>query len=321
MKKIKAQLFAAAVTVMVAFLGLASSTYAWYVTQNTVEATTSTISAQAEGAVLQINTGKTTVSTAGAAATYTISEAISPSSTNDLINWFVPENWTENLAKVKTYTKVSLIVDGSGDKDGKYNLGGVDYYAYALGTYTISTIPSTGLADVYFDGSVTGGPIQVTRAGETGIASDKVAASLRVGITIDDRSGSGETLIAVYSPNEPVGKGNDENYDGDPASTNGWRVVKDLGATSNTTTDATYRHLSGNGIGTPAWALTKDSDGQYITPTASHIQLADDVDQNGVIMRVYVWMEGTDADCLGTIVSGDDSFYNVSVYLVGLTVD
>ena len=36
-------------------------------------------------------------------------------------------------------------------------------------------------------------------------------------------------------------------------------------------------------------------------------------------MKVYVWMEGTDADCLGSIVTGDDSLYNVSVRLVGLS--
>ena len=56
--QLKRQLFGAILSVAVSFVALSSSTYAWYVSNKTVQGNTSTISAQADGAVLQINAGK-----------------------------------------------------------------------------------------------------------------------------------------------------------------------------------------------------------------------------------------------------------------------
>ena len=53
-KKLKKELAAAAVSVMIAAVSLTSATYAWYVANNTVKATTSTISASTNGFILQI---------------------------------------------------------------------------------------------------------------------------------------------------------------------------------------------------------------------------------------------------------------------------
>ena len=44
--------------VLVAAIALGSSTYVWYVTNNTVEATTTNISATTNGFILQIATAK-----------------------------------------------------------------------------------------------------------------------------------------------------------------------------------------------------------------------------------------------------------------------
>ena len=311
--KLRRQLLGAVLSVTVSFLALSASTYAWFVSQDTVRGTTSSISASADGAVLQINAGKVADHDEDAATVaVTDGHGITPASTEDLANWYIPASWTANLAGVSSYQRVSLSSVG-GEKDGTYVLGGKTYYAYALGTYTIFAVKNTGHADVYFDGSVEGGPIQVTRTGQTGNVTDQVAASMRVGITIDDRT-NGEQLVAVYAPAEPSGAGNDVNYEGSNPS-NGWRCVKGGGAESNTTKDAPYRRISGNG----SWALSK-VDGIYADPTEAQIKVAENVDYNGVIMRVYIWMEGTDADCLGSIVTGDESLYNVTVHLVGLTV-
>ena len=297
-KKLKLQLFGAILSVCVALVSLSVTTYAWYVSNRTVQGTTSTISAAADGAVLQINVGKV-ADHDGDAATVAITagHGISPASTENLTDWYIPASWTANLAEVSSYKKVTLTVDAHGEKDGTYTIGGKDYYAYAVGTYTLFAVKNTGHADVYFDGAAAGGAIQVTRSGESGAVTDKVAASLRVGITIND------TLVVVYAPSEPVGAGNDVNYEGSNPS-NGWRVVKNAGATSSTTKDAEYKHISGTG--TQPWALAKVGD-IYATPTAEQIKVAENVDYDGVVMKVYVWMEGTDADCLGSIVTGDES--------------
>lgn len=312
-KSLQRQLFGALLSVCAAFAALASSTYAWFISNKTVQGTTSTISAAADGAVLQINAGKI-ADHDGDAATVAMTEGhgISPASSEDMVNWYVPASWTENLAKVSSYHRVTLETDANGDKDGTYKIGGTDYYAYAVGTYNIFSVKNTGYADVYFDGSAEGGPITVTRAGQTGTVSDKVAASMRVGITINDH------LVAVFAPAEPTGAGNDVNYEGSDPS-NGWRVVKGGGETSSTTKDAGYTHITGDGSGAAGWALCKNANGIYNDPTSSQMKIASSVDYNGVVMRVYVWMEGTDADCLGSVVSGDESLYDVSVRLVGLS--
>ena len=53
-KQLKKQLIASILSVAVAFVALASSTYAWYVSNNTVDATTSTIAAKTDNFVLQV---------------------------------------------------------------------------------------------------------------------------------------------------------------------------------------------------------------------------------------------------------------------------
>lgn len=57
-KRLKVQLVGAALTVVVSAVALSATTYAWFVTNSRVHATTSTISAQANGMVLQIAQGK-----------------------------------------------------------------------------------------------------------------------------------------------------------------------------------------------------------------------------------------------------------------------
>lgn len=54
MEQVKKELATAAVSAMVAAVSLTSATYAWYVVNNTVTATTSTISATTNGFILQI---------------------------------------------------------------------------------------------------------------------------------------------------------------------------------------------------------------------------------------------------------------------------
>ena len=65
-KSLKRQLMAAIAMVLVAAIALASSTYAWFVTNNKVDATTSTISAQSNAAFMKIkydNDGNQTATT------------------------------------------------------------------------------------------------------------------------------------------------------------------------------------------------------------------------------------------------------------------
>lgn len=314
-KQLKKQMAAAILSVCVAAIALSSSTYAWFISNKNVNGTTSSISATADGVVLQINAGDVADHDGDSATVAaTKGHAITPASSENMIDWYVPESWTANLAKVGTYQKVTLEADKNGKKDGTYLLGGKAYYAYVLSEFTLFAVKNTGHADVYFDGAAANGAIEVTRSDAEGNVTDKVAASMRVGIVINDRT-HGDQLIAVFAPTEPIGAENDVNYNSTDATT-GWRVVSGTGAVSNTTKKADYTHISGTDD--QKWTLRKEN-GTYVVPTAEQIKVASDVDWNGVIMKVYIWMEGTDSDCIASVVDGDEAEYDVTVHLVGLS--
>ena len=69
-KALKKQLAAAIAMVCVAAIALGSSTYAWFVSNNTVKGTTTNISAQSNAAFMVIDTGDTTTNS-GTEASYT----------------------------------------------------------------------------------------------------------------------------------------------------------------------------------------------------------------------------------------------------------
>lgn len=307
-KNLKRQLIAAILMVVVSAVALSSSTYAWFISNRTVKGTTSTISAISDDTVLQIVEGLTPDHGSGSTIVSVPGHPITPASTDDINTWYIPKQWIDSLTKVTAYKQPTFTVqDEYGVYDGKYNDGGKDYYAYNVKTFTLYTIKDTGSADVYLDADAEGGAIVVTRLvdGAQVPVTDKVAACLRVGIVIDD------VLKFVYAPVEPTGHGNDVFSINNNLT--GWTVVKD--ATS--TKVASYEHISGSDISD--WAINRVPGSKYYDPaTAGSHKIAENVDYNGVKFQIYVWMEGTDADCNGANITGDESEYSVSVHLAGV---
>ena len=306
-KKLKVQLVGAALTVVVSAVALSATTYAWFVSNSRVHATTSTISAQANGMVLQIVEGDTPDH---GSDTSTVASAtgheISPSSTNDAKNWYVPQGWQG--VNVSTYQKVDTSI--SGEAPGKYTIQGNDYYAFTAANYTLYTVANTGIADVYLDAN-NGSPITIAQHGGTRKWFDKIKGSLRVGIVIN-----GE-LRVVYAPTAPstIDTGNDV------IAVAGWSCV-DSESLSKVVTP-TYLHLSGadsldqNGDN---WGATKAGEA-YIKPSGNAQKVASNVDYNGTNMKVVVWMEGTDSDCQnmsGLDVGEGSPTFDVTVSLVGI---
>ena len=172
--KLKKELIAAVLSVTVAAVALGTSTYAWYATNNKVDGNTSTVSAMANGMVLQIVAGNTPIHGGN---TWTIAAGkgheISPASTDNIVDWYVPATWQGT--DVNTYSKPTL------DATGKYSVQKKDYYAYTVSEYTLYTINSTGLADVYLDNSTTSGPVTITPSeGASQEWYDKIKGSVRV---------------------------------------------------------------------------------------------------------------------------------------------
>lgn len=307
-KRLKVQLVGAALTVIVSAVALSATTYAWFAANNKVHATTSTISAQANGMVLQIAKDKN-VNHDGSDKQTTASSTgheISPSSTNDAQSWFVPKSWQG--------TDVSGYQKANTDAGGKYTLtSGTDsYYAYVAADYTLYTVTNTGIADVYLDGT---NPVTIKPSGNvTDEWFNKIKGSLRVGIVINDE------LKVVYAPVKPSAteSGNDVS------STIGWSCV----ASEGTTTQApTYAHVAGatlidqNG---GDWAAT-GSGGSYSKPTGTNPQaIAKNVGYDGTNMKIVIWMEGTDSDCQNWSEQDKNTAaptFDVTVSLVGIIPD
>ena len=110
-KAIKRQLLAAIAMVLVAAVALGSSTYAWFVTNNTVKATTSQISAQSNAAFMKIKYNATAV-TSDLTADYATLTSES----------LYPAQWKNNF-------------DASGKKAGTVGVGDLIYqFETAYGT-------------------------------------------------------------------------------------------------------------------------------------------------------------------------------------------
>lgn len=309
--KLKKELAFAVVTVMVSLVALCSATYAWYVFNTTVNATTSTISAKANNFVLQIATLEDGAQHGDNQSLVAVTDGhtISPSSTNDLKNWYICQGWGQN-GKVNSYTKPTM------SADGKYTIG-TDRYAYIKSEYVLYTVTETGLCDVYLDGAESAGAIQVTAQGSP--TSTVIPETMRVGITIQDLDGNGnavgsEALVLVYAPKNETGKGNDET------AIDGWTYVKD----ENTLASVTYPHIyektytwTDSSSVVHNYAATKSGE-TYIAPVSNAATIASDVDYDGVIMRVYIWLEGTDEQCVNNSNEDDPSTYNVTVSLAGV---
>lgn len=310
MKKLKKELFVAMVMVLVSFVSLSSATYAWYVTNTTVRAAASTISAKANNFVLQIaklEDGAQHGDNQSLVAS-SVGHKISPSSTNDLKDWYICQGWGQN-GKVTSYSKPSIAADG------KYTIG-TDRYAYILSEYILYTVTATGLCDVYLDGGDADGAIQVTADGTP--TSTVIPDSMRIGITIQDLEGTtptgDEVLVLVYAPSNETGKGNDAT------AMDGWTYVKD----ATTLAPVTYPHIYGK---TYTWtdsssklhdyAATKSGE-SYSAPAANGTAIASNVDYDGVIMRVYIWLEGTDEQCVNNSNEDDPSTYRVTISLAGV---
>ena len=212
---LKRQLVGAIASVLTAFVALSSATYAWYVTNNTVKATTSSISAKTNGFILQIATLEEGVQHGGeqkSLEAMTTGATLSPASTNNLEDWYVCQSW-DNQGFVTDYS-VPAFETGQGAMPGNYKVAGKDYYAFIKSDYIVYTITSTGTADVYLEDDGTEPPVVVTA--KNGSGSSTVTDSLRVAITTQDIDADGnpvgtETLRVVYATKDETGKGNDKS--------------------------------------------------------------------------------------------------------------
>ena len=133
----------------------------------------------------------------------TVGGRITPSSTNDLKEWWICQGWNSD-GKVRTYEKPTFDT-GEEIKAGQYTVGTDIHFAYLRSEYIIYTITESGLADVYLDASE-GKPITVTVDNDKTPTSDTIPNSLGIAITTQSLQSDGKTptgdeiLKVVYAP-------------------------------------------------------------------------------------------------------------------------
>lgn len=314
-KKLKRELIGAAISLMISVIALVSVSYAWYVSNHTVQASTTTVSATTNGFILQIAKAEDGAQHGGeqmSLAAYNVGGKITPSSTNNLKDWYICQGWGAD-GKVTTYTKL-VFETKKGSNPGEYIAGGETHYAYIRSEYILYTISETGIADVYLDAS-NGTPITVLIDNEKSASSTTVPDSMRIAITTMPLEADGKTPIGteslrvVYAPRAVSGSGNDSQaIDGEWTYINGTKPEK-----------VTYPHICEN-ICTDQyntnWAATKSGE-DYVVPAGSEA-IAKNVGYNGIMLRVYIWMEGTDADCVNNEAAEDEATYSVTLKLAGV---
>ena len=246
----------------------------------------------------------------------TTGATLSPASTDNLTDWYVCQAW-DSQGYVTSYVEPSFET-GADAVPGHYKIAGKDYHAFVKSDYLVYTITATGTADVYLEDDGTEPPIVVTTRNGDGVAT--VTDSLRVAITTQAVDSNGdpegeETLKVVFSPKNETGKGNDIT------GIDGWTCIS-----GDALVEATYSHIYGlpHTAGDPyvdqngkSWTVVRNGDN--FTATSNTMPIATNVGYDGVIIHVYVWMEGTDADCVnGQSVEDDDSVYDVTVKFAGV---
>lgn len=317
--QLKRKLIMAVISVCIAFVALTSSTYAWFIANNQVKATSATISAKTDSFVLQIaklSEGAQRGSSQSLVASSS-GHKISPSSTNNLKDWYASLTWGQD-GLVHSYMKVA--VDGSGmytqDTTGTYPVSPARY-AFIKSEYILYTVNQTGICDVYLAANGSTPAVQVTASGTP--VSNIIPQSLRVGITIEDLNGTtpsgNEELVVVYAPYNETGKGNDKT------GADGWTYVKD----TTSLAPVTYPHIYGTNYSwtdstntVHNYAASSDGGMSYVPPATNQHPIAGNVDYDGVIMRVYIWLEGTDEQCINNSTEEDTSTFNVNISLAGV---
>lgn len=303
--KLKKELMMAVVSLMIATISLSSATYAWFVSNNKVTGTTATISATTNGFILQIATAENGVNHGGSQeslAAQTVGGKISPSSTDDLKDWYSFAGWNTH-GDITSYAKITFD-QGVDAIPGQYN---GDYFAYVRSDYVLYTITDTGEADVYLIDDGETPAIEVTRTSGD-INNQLLPESLRIGIVSYDIDTGEETLRLVYAPKNETGKGNDVS------GIDGWTGIKNgqLQIVSYPYVYETH-YVDSNGKNRAAL----QSGDNYIT-TGDALPVIPDVGYDGVGLRIYIWLEGTDEQCVNNPDEEDISQFDVTVRLAGV---
>ena len=123
-------------------------------------------------------------------------------------------------------------------------------------------------------------------------------------------------MKVVYAPYAETGKGNDAE------AIDGWTYIGTADDEKLKPLTVTYPYIYATHYTDQQnrnWVATKN--GNDYDATSDTQKIASSVGYDGVKMRVYIWMEGTDADCINNEAAEDPATYNVNVKLAGVSAE
>ena len=150
-KALKKQMAAAVAMVCVAAVALGSSTYAWFVSNNNVKATTTNISAQSNSAYLVIDTKKTSTSSTSSA---TAAEEVGTGKTYEDAALY-PAQWAKNFNVSKENADTKIYQFESAYAEEKENAAEKSGTRFAVGDPTAAVTADYALLNQFYIGTGT----------------------------------------------------------------------------------------------------------------------------------------------------------------------
>ena len=308
-KSLKKQLMAAVAMVLVAAIALGSSTYAWFISNSKVTANLNSITSASATPSLYIKAGKTKGSDFLTADTTTMSNVpLYPASTKDLSKWSVVSGWATNASKSNKVEATNYIVPTvtaptNGTGAGTYVLNSKTVNAYNVATYTLYTS----------QGSTAGGAIPVYVKSISVVDSNtdkKLQNSIRIGI----KAGSN---MLIYAPVVETKVGNSADTNDVTQSDANYYAVDDATLTALTKgTDIEDPTSLGNNKYVCVTSADATNGTEYYTADGKTALCT--ANTTGVQVEVYVWLEGTDGECLVGQADNLTAGLNVAVEFAGI---
>lgn len=312
---------------ILAFAVFAYGSMAWFSSNKNVDAADAGIQS-AEGPVaLFIGSG----STPDGAHHVSVSKNLTgsklfPISTLDLSNWYYVSSWTRGYYDTANgwtaessadagHGDLSLIANGytlvtpaDADADCAYTYvnaaegdtaaNGKTHVAYLATDYNVYT--NRGVMDVYLSPE---DPITVTPATS---GTRQLEKALRIAVRVED--GSASPLTFIYAPYEEEA-GKVGNCASEKKGANYYYVSGTSAITQTTSV------LAGDGA-LSAYQAVAETDGTYSVTGVTSLGTADETD--GLHLKIFIWLEGTDQQALTGISDNDTRGITVGLNLVGI---
>lgn len=294
---------------------IAYLTTAWFANNREVEGSGASVTMASPGTALYIEAGDVQGSEkqyTTAVPNLTLGGELYPISTADCENWWYVDGWT--LGKASAYARAAVTTNqiAAGTASGTYTVGTGEnarttYTAYNLLTYTLYT--SSGGLNVYLapEGLQITGSVD-PESGEN--LSKKLREALRVGVMVNG------VLQFIYAPVPELGQGNSQIENVETGTDTEPRYPF-YAVTSPSTVVETENVLTDLAAWQANAVYDENGEADAVTGYTAGENSLGEADPNGIVVQLYVWLEGTDAQAMLSK-SDNASGVSLSVNFVGV---